>query len=306
MSGVSVVIPVYNSGENLLPLLQRIEAVFIKTEQPFEVILVDDASQDDSWAAIEDFSVDRPYVRGFRMMRNFGQHSALLAGIREARFPITVTLDDDLQNLPEDIPKLLEKLSEGYDLVYGCREKEQHGFFRNACSVVIKVLLGWMTGMRHAKNISSFKAFRTPLRAAFADCHAFVLIDVVLSWGTTRIGVVEVRHQEREFGKSNYTFRSLAKHAISLVTGFSLLPLRIAIGMGFSFVFLGGVLIIYVLGDYFIHHQAVPGFTFLAAAICLFSGVQLFALGVIGEYISRIYVRMIGKPSYVIAEKTDV
>lgn len=304
MKGISVVIPVYNSGENLLPLLQRIETVCLGVGQEFEVILVDDDSKDGSWRAIEEFSAERPYVRGFRMMRNFGQHSALLAGIREARFPITVTLDDDLQNQPEDIPKLLEKLSDGYDLVYGCRERERNGLIRDGCSVLFKVLLGWMTGMGHAKNISSFKAFRTSLRLAFEDCHAFVLIDVILSWGTTRIGTVTVRHQEREFGKSTYTFRKLAKHAISLVTGFSLLPLRIAIAVGFTFVIFGGLLMSYVMYSYFSGYREVPGFTFLAAAICMFSGVQLFSLGVIGEYISRIYVRMIGKPSYVISERT--
>lgn len=302
--GVSVVIPAYNSGENLAPLVRRLEEVFAGVGGAFEILFVDDASRDDTWERISRLGREKSFIRGLRMMRNFGQHAALLAGVRHARYATCVMMDDDLQNPPEDIPRLLDKLAEGFDLVYGCREKERHGFFRNACSVLFKAVLGWMTGIDHARNISSFKAFRTSLRSAFADCQAFVLVDVLFSWGTTRIGSVTVRHEPREFGRSTYTFRKLVRHAVNLVTGFSILPLRVAVAAGFAFVFVGGALMLYVIFAWFTHARTVPGFTFLAAAICLFSGVQLFSLGVIGEYISRIYVRLIGKPSYVVAERT--
>jgi glycosyltransferase involved in cell wall biosynthesis len=295
---ISVVVPVYNSEAILPELAARIARVLAGLPEPFELILVNDGSQDQSWAAISALAAEYPWVRGINLMRNYGQHNALLAGIRAAQYEVIVTLDDDLQNPPEEIPKLLEKLSEGYDFVYGIPSQQQHGFWRNMASGITKLALQSVMGVQAGRNISAFRAFRTQVRAAFANYEgAYVSIDVLLSWGAARFTATQVRHDPRDSGASAYSFRKLVAHALDLITGFSTLPLRVASLMGFAFTLFGAGVLVYVLVRYFIAGGSIPGFPFLASTLAIFSGVQLFALGVIGEYLARIHFRSMGRPS---------
>jgi undecaprenyl-phosphate 4-deoxy-4-formamido-L-arabinose transferase len=237
-------------------------------------------------------------------MRNYGQHNALLAGIREAKYSIIITMDDDLQNPPEEIPLLLAKLYEGYDVVYGTPAREQHGLLRVLASRVTKLVLQSVIGAETARKISSFRAFRAQVSEAFANYQSpFVSIDVLLTWGTTRFAAVPVRHDPRRIGKSNYTFRKLVTHALNMMTGFSVLPLQLASLMGFGFALFGLLMLVYVLGRYLIQGGSVPGFPFLASAIAIFSGAQLLVLGIIGEYLARMHFRMMEKPTYVIRQR---
>src|SRR5205807_2034684 len=147
-----------------------------------------------------------------------------------------VTIDDDLQNPPEEIPKLLALLSEGYDVVYGTPQNQQHGLLRDLASLITKMILQGAMGAATARKVSAFRAFRTRLRQAFADYRSpYVSIDVLLTWGTTRFGAVTVRHDAREIGRSNYTVGKLIIHALNMVTGFSVLPLQLAGLLGFFF-----------------------------------------------------------------------
>lgn len=237
-------------------------------------------------------------------MRNYGQHNALLAGIREAQYSVIVTMDDDLQNPPEEIPLLLAKLHEGYDVVYGTPAREQHGPWRDLASRVTKLVLQSAMGAETARKVSAFRVFRTQVREAFANYQGpFVSIDVLLTWGTTRFAAVSVRHDPRRIGKSNYTFRKLVTHALNMMTGFSVLPLQLASLMGFCFALFGLLVLVYVLGRYLIQGGSVPGFPFLASTIAIFSGVQLLSLGIIGEYLSRMHFRIMEKPTYVIRQQ---
>jgi len=236
-------------------------------------------------------------------MRNYGQHNALLCGVRAARFPIIVTMDDDLQHPPAEIPKLLEKLNQGFDVVYGTPQKEQHGLWRDMASVVTKMALQSAMGASIARQVSAFRVFRTQLRDAFASYSSpYVSIDVLLTWATTQYGSLPVRHDTRTLGKSNYTFRKLVRHALNMITGFSVVPLRLATYLGFGFSLVGMLLLLFVLGRYFLQDVTVQGFTFLASVISLFSGVQLFALGIIGEYLARMHFRMMDRPSYTVRD----
>jgi undecaprenyl-phosphate 4-deoxy-4-formamido-L-arabinose transferase len=238
-------------------------------------------------------------------MRNYGQHNALLAGIRRAQFEIIVTLDDDLQNPPEEIPRLLAELVRGYDAVYGVPENEQHGLLRDIASVVTKLTLQNAMGAETARSISAFRAFRTELREGFRDYRgSFVSIDVLLTWGTTRFTSLVVRHEPRKAGVSNYTLKKLIIHALNMMTGFSTMPLQIASLVGFAFTFLGLLVLVYVIGRFLLNGGSVPGFPFLASIIAVFSGAQLFALGIIGEYLARVHFRMMDKPSYAVREDT--
>lgn len=304
--GVSVVIPVYNSELTLQPLFSRLSSVLSKEQLAFEVIFVDDGSADRSWDVISEIASSHPAARGFRMMRNYGQHNALLCGIRNARFAVVATMDDDLQNPPEEVPKLLQKLEEGFDVVYGVPQKEQHGLWRDLASQVAKIALQSAMGAETARNVSAFRVFRTELRDAFAVYRgAFVSIDVLLTWGTRRFGSVRVRHAPRAAGTSNYTFRKLVAHAMNMMTGFSTVPLQLASVAGFLFTAFGMAVLVYVVVRHLMNPGVAPGFAFLASAIAIFSGAQLFALGILGEYIARIHLRTMDRPAYAVKLQTD-
>lgn len=237
--GISVVVPVYNSADSLPLLVQRLIAALEPQGVALEILLIDDRSRDRSWQVIEQLAAQDARVRGLRMMRNYGQHNALLCGIRAARHATTVTLDDDLQHPPEEIPTLLDRLKPGIDLVYGVPNKEQHGFWRDAASVITKWGLQSALGTATAMSVSSFRVFRTRLRAAFDTYDSpNVLLDVLLTWGTSSVAAVKVHHATRTIGVSNYNFSKLVTHALNMITGFSVLPLRLASLLGLVLTFL--------------------------------------------------------------------
>lgn len=296
---LSVVVPVYRSASVLPELHRRLAEALAQMNEDYEILLVEDSGGDDSWSVIQNLARDNPRVRGIQLARNYGQHNALLCGIRAARGEILVTLDDDLQNPPEEIPKLLQKMSEGHDVVYGTPTAETHGFLRNQASRITKLALQASMGAETASKVSAFRVFRTQLRDAFAEYRSpTVNIDVLLTWGTTRFSSTAVRQDERAIGTSGYTLRKLIIHAINMMTGFSTLPLQMASVVGFIFGTLGFILLAYVLGCYLLEGSSVPGFPFLASIIAIFSGVQLFALGIFGEYLARMHFRSMDRPPY--------
>jgi len=304
---LSIVIPVYRAEGTLRELYRRLVAALEAEGIEFEVLFIEDCGGDRSWELIQELATCDSRVRGLRMSRNYGQHSALLCGIRAARHEVVVTLDDDLQNPPEEIPKLLAKLAEGYDMVYGTREQERHGFLRDMASRITKWALQNAMGAETARNVSAMRAFRTDLRQAFESYRSpTVNLDVLLTWGTTRFGSVMVRHEARQIGESGYTLRKLITHAVNLTTGFSTLPLQMASVTGFVFALFGFLILGYVVLRYLLDGSSVPGFPFLASIIAIFSGVQLFALGIIGEYLARMHFRSMDRPSYLVREQVGL
>lgn len=301
----SVVVPVYKAEASLQELYKRLTAVMKTLSSPFEIIFVEDCGGDGSWDMITKLSGSDERVKGIQLGRNFGQHNALLCGIRAAVGDVIITVDDDLQHPPEEIPGLLSKLSEGFDVVYGAPRRERHGFFRDIASQITKITLQGAMGVKIARNVSAFRVFRAHIIPAFDEYRGpFVSIDVLLTWGTKRFAVVRVEHAGRHAGKSNYNFRTLVMHAFNMMTGFSVLPLQLASLIGFIFTVFGFIVLAYVLGRYFIQGQKVPGFPFLASIISIFSGAQLFALGIIGEYLARMHFRVMEKPAYVVRSYT--
>jgi undecaprenyl-phosphate 4-deoxy-4-formamido-L-arabinose transferase len=300
----SIVIPVYNGEETLAPLVSRISQVMPSISRRYELILINDGSRDRSWEEICDLRKQFKWITGINLARNYGQHNALLCGIRHAKYDILITLDDDLQNPPEEIPLLLEKLAEGYDVVYGSPLQVKQNLWRALASQVIRLVLRNVMGSKFAWHASPFRAFRTSLRNAFAHyANQSVFIDVLLAWATTRFTAVTVRQDERRVGTSTYTFGKLLNLAISMLTGYSTLPLRAASMVGFSFTFFGMCVLVYVLGRFIIAGGSIPGFPFLASIIAIFSGATLFALGIMGEYLARMYNQSMGQPPYVIKDE---
>lgn len=210
-------------------------------------------------------------------MHNYRQHNATLCGIRAAQYEVVITMDDDLQHPPEEIHFLTEKLEEGYDVVYGVPKKLPHSWWRNIGSVLTKLIVAAAIGIKTVRDVSAFRAFRTDLRRAFDGYDKpDVMIDVLLSWGTTRFAILPVGEQPRASGKSNYTLGRLLRMSLLYLTNFSTKPLRFSNIIGFFFTLLGFIGFIYVIVIYFAA-GSVPGFPFLASAIMVFSGVQLFA-----------------------------
>jgi undecaprenyl-phosphate 4-deoxy-4-formamido-L-arabinose transferase len=301
---ISVVVPVYNSELILPTLIKRLAPALASLANQYEVVLVNDGSRDQSWQVIQELSRSFPWVRGINLMRNYGQHNALLCGIRAARFDTLVTMDDDLQHPPEEIHKLVAKLDEGFEVVYGFPEHQQHGLLRDIASGLTKLALQRSMGAKTARHVSAFRAFQTQARDAFANYHSpFISIDVVLTWATTRFVAIQVRHDSRQAGISNYTFGMLFRHAMNMMTGFSTLPLQLANLMGFLCTVFGGVILVYVVVRYLRYGASVPGFPFLASIIAIFSGAQLLALGIIGEYLARMHFRMMERPTYTVREE---
>jgi glycosyltransferase involved in cell wall biosynthesis len=265
------------------------------------LILVDDGNTDDTWQVICELADRFGWVRGVRLLRNYGQHNALLAGMREARMPLILTIDDDLQNPPSEVARLTGALTDDVDLVYGTPIEKPHSIGRSAASTVTKRLMSQMLGPDVFPKSSAFRLFRRELLQASDEVHdPFLSIDVILSWATTRITSVDVDFARRAEGESGYDFRKLVRHAFNMITGYSTRPLRIVSALGFTFAMFGFGLLIFVLLRYLLGDADVAGFTFMAAAVTLFSGVQLLSLGVVGEYLARMHFRSMGRPSFTI------
>jgi undecaprenyl-phosphate 4-deoxy-4-formamido-L-arabinose transferase len=200
----------------------------------------------------------------------------------------------------------LAALNDEVDVVYGCPETQTHGLWRDLASVITKLTLQKAMGSRTAGMASAYRVFRTRLRDAFANYNnPFVSIDVLLTWGTTRFTALKIAHQPRHSGESNYTFAKLLTHAANMLTGFTDLPLKLASLLGFALTFFGLGVLVYVVGGYLLNGTTVAGFPFIASVIAIFSGAQLFALGIIGEYLARIHFRTMDKPSYAVGDTTD-
>ena len=303
---ISVVVPVYNSKDILPELYERLLIVLEREGSDFELIFVDDGSKDESWSVIKELAIGDERLRGFRLTRNFGQHNALFAGFNQATGDTIVTLDDDLQNPPEEIPLLLNKLSEGFELVYGIPVVRQHNFWRNIGSRIILVSLMTVLGLQSAGRVSSYRIFDATLVDSLrANSRPRMSIDVLLSWATSEISSCPVKHESRRSGKSNYSVFRLLSHSVDVISGFSVLPLRIVAFLGVVFSFAGVTMLSYILGRYLLQGSTVPGFPMLATMISIFSGVQLFAVGVLGEYLGRLYEKSLGRPSYIVAESSD-
>ena len=298
---ISVVVPVYNSEGSLRALVERLEPALRALTPSFELILVNDGSRDGSWRVVEELCARHSWVRGFDMMRNYGQHNALLCGLRAAKHELVITMDDDLQHPPEELHKLLARLDGHTDVVYGTPKHEQHGLLRDLASQITKLALQKSMGAETARKVSALRVFRTRLREAFDQYrNPYVSLDVLLTWATTRFAAVEVRHDPRTIGTSNYTVSKLLTHAMNMVTGFSTAPLRLASWTGFAFTLVGLGILVYVVLTKVLWGSPVEGFTFLASMIAIFSGAQLFALGIFGEYLARVHFRSMDRPTYAV------
>ena len=256
-----MVVPVYRSAEILPELVRRLQDVIPTLSSSYELVLVNDCSPDRSGEVIAELASQHPWIHAINLMRNYGQHNALLCGIRACRHGVIVTMDDDLQHPPEEIPKLLAVFEQGYDVVYGTPAQEQHGLLRDLASLTTKLALQNVMGAEIARQVSAFRVFRAEVANAFTHyAGSFVSIDVLLTWGTNRFAATPVRHEPRAQGISGYTLRKLITHTMNMMTGFSTMPLQIASLVGFAFTLFGFGVLCFVLVRFF--YKALPSQAF--------------------------------------------
>ncbi len=294
-------IPVYGSESTLQSLYERIVAVFAAREPSYEIIFVDDNSPDAAWDVLQQLAEADPlHVTAIRLMRNYGQHNALMCGFRQARGEVLVTLDDDLQNPPEEIPKLIAHLEAGdYDLVYGEYRRKQHTGGRNLGSVVVNTFFRLV--FRSRITVTSFRAVRRELVQAILPYNLnFTFLDGLFAWNTQRIGQVIVEHHPRANGRSGYSLGKLITLALNLFTNFSLIPLQVASCVGFLAAVIGLATGANYLIQALLSNIMVPGYASIIVAVLVLGGLQLLALGIIGEYIGRVHLNINRKPQYTI------
>jgi len=299
----SIVIPVFNEEDNLPELYQRLTKVMSALNANYEIIFVDDGSQDNSFQILKGLHEKDNNVKVIRFTRNFGQHPAVMAGFSAAKGDIMITLDADLQNPPEEIPKLIDKLDDGYEVVFGVFQRRKHSAFRRAGSsfakwALVRILPGETT------DLSGFRALRSYTVAQLKLLNEkSKFLDGLLCWMGYKVGKVEVAHEERHSGKTKYTPFKLLSLWLDMVVSFTNLPLKIAIFGGLFLGVVGLALALFYLIRYFLYGFGVPGFATIVILITFFSGVQLFALGILGEYIGRMNKEVKNKPEYIVRDK---
>lgn len=304
---VSFVIPCYRSEHTVGHVVAEIcETMKGMNQYDFEIILVNDCSPDGTWAAIRRLCQEDGRVRGINFARNFGQHAALMAGLRQSEGEYMVCLDDDGQTPADEVGKLLEKLEEGYDAVYASYAHKQHSLFRNLGSKVNELMTRIMLEKPRELYISSYFAVRRFVvedMIRYENSYPYV-IGLVLR-ATKNITNVEVGHREREEGSSGYTLKKLLGLWFNGFTAFSVKPLRIATGIGCLSAAVGFLYGLYTIVKRLVNPEVPMGFSSTMAAIVFFGGMIMIMLGMIGEYIGRIYISLNNSPQYVIREKIN-
>ena len=301
---ISFVIPCYRSEQTIRAVVDEVAAaVDALSEYDYEIVLVNDGSPDDTFSVIRSLCETDTRIKGINLSKNFGQHAALMAGFRHVKGDIVVCLDDDGQTPANEVGKLIAGIQEGADVVYARYEHKQHSWFRNFGSKLNELMTRVMLGKPKELYISSYFAARRFVIdevARYENAYPYV-IGLVLR-ATKNIINVNVTHREREVGTSGYTLRKLINLWVNGFTSFSVKPLRIATMIGAFCAFMGFCYGIYTIIKKFINPSVPMGFSSLMSAVVFIGGMQMLMLGLIGEYIGRIYVCMNNSPQYVIKE----
>ncbi len=300
---ISLVIPVYNEEENLRLLIERIHPVMQQMNRPYEIILVDDGSKDNSLSILKNLTV-WPEVKVVALVRNYGQHAAIFAGFSIAKGEIIITLDADLQNPPEEIPGLVLKMEDGeYDVVGTIRTQRQDSIFRIMASKLINMVARKITKVGMSDWGCMLRAYRRPVVERMIACHEHsTFIPALAVYFGKHVTEIKVAHDERARGLSNYPLRKLINLQFDLVSSFSDLPLK-ALLYGGIVMASGGILFgisLAVARLVYGAHWAAQGIFTLFAILFVFVGLQFFAFGILGEYIGRIYREVRKRPEYVI------
>ena len=302
---LSLVIPVYNEQVNLTELIERCTKTCAEIGKPYEIVLVDDGSQDESAQVIRQASEQQAEIVGVLLNRNYGQHAAVMAGLAQARGEVMVTLDADLQNPPEEVPKLIAEIENGYDVVGSVRQMRQDSVFRKLSSWLVNKAAQMATGVLMHDYGCMLRAYRRPIINAMLQCHErSTFIPILANMFAHKTTEIPVKHAARENDESKYSFLKLINLQFDLLTSMTTFPLRLLSLLGGSLAVLGFILsgLLPVLRLIYGAEWAAQGVLTVFSILFLFSGVQLLAMGLLGEYIGRIYNDVRARPRYFIRE----
>jgi undecaprenyl-phosphate 4-deoxy-4-formamido-L-arabinose transferase len=302
---ISIVVPVYGSAPILPRLIEAIAESL--TCERYEVILVHDCGPDDAWSVIQRLSERDARVRGINLRRNVGQHSAIMAGLTVARGKIIVTMDDDLQHAPSDIPLLCSKIEEGFDVCYAQFRNRQHALWKRIGSKLNDRLACILLDKPRDLYLSPFKAMRDVVRDEVVKyVGPSVYLDGLILSVTGNIGTVEVDHHSRFEGRGGYSLVRSISLLLRMSTITSVAPLRLATLAGFGFAALGAVMAVALVIQRFTMNVMPAGWLSLIVTSLVLGGVQLIALGIVGEYVGRIFLEVRKKPQFVVAETSNL
>jgi undecaprenyl-phosphate 4-deoxy-4-formamido-L-arabinose transferase len=302
---LSIVVPVFNEEENLPDLLPRLAASLGAIGKSYEVVLVNDGSRDRSLELLREAAAGDPHLVVIDFNRNYGQHSAVFAGFEEARGEIIVTIDADLQNPPEEIGKLVAKIEEGYDVVGSVRIKRQDSLFRRLASRLVNRVTSMATGVHLSDYGCMLRAYRRGVVKTLCQSKEIsTFIPVLADMFAGRVTEVPVAHAERLRGESKYSLWKLVRLQFDLMTSFSLWPLRSTLAIGVTMATASMMVALVLIVGRIIegHEWAVSGVFTLFAVLFFFIGVLLFAIGLLGEYVGRIYMEVRHRPRYVVRQ----
>ena len=299
MISLSVIIPYFKS-----PLIEDLILEILDNTRDFhntEIIIVDDSGIAWDGSFLEKICREVDKVKYIELSKNFGQHNAIMAGISLAKNDYVVTIDDDFQNPPKEIKRLVEYLIQNnLDLVYGSPTNIRQTYVRKIMSKTIRSFLFHVLKVKNVNEMSSFRVFKREILDKSLVNISEISIDSLLNWATDHIGYVKVDHNPRRLGSSNYNFKKLVSFALNTIISYSVKPLKIATYFGLIIFGIGSALLVFILGKYLLYGINVPGFTTTASLIILFSGTQLIILGVIGEYLARMHLNIMNKPAFVV------
>lgn len=303
---LTVVIPAYNEEESIEPMVERLVLALEQRVNGLEILFVDDGSRDGTWPRISELAARDPRVRGIRFARNFGHQAALTAGVDAATGRAVAIIDADLQDPPEVIPEMIERWRAGAEVVYGQREvREGETVFKKATAAAFYRLLRRITHVDIPVDTGDFRLMGPRAVAAFrALPERNRFIRGLVAWIGFPQVAVHYRRQARHAGETKYPLRKMVRFALDGITSFSFLPLRLATLLGFavsvvSFLYIVVVVVLKLLGINW------PGYTSMMASILFLGGVQLVMIGVLGEYVARVYDEVKRRPLYLVGESTD-
>lgn len=306
MKSLSIVIPVFNSQDTIRLLVEKLTACLTDRAE-FEIILINDCSRDKSYEACLELAAGDRRVKVINLSMNFGQHNAILTGLRYVSCDYVICMDDDLQNHPEDIFNLLEKIDEGYDVVYGKYDTMQQSIFRRVGSMIndyMGLVLLNKPGTVYMGSFFIMKSYIANEIARYEGPYAY--LGGLILRVTRNIGSVAVKHYKRETGRSNYSFLKLLSLWVNGFTNFSVVPLRISTFGGFAVSFVGFICLMILIIRKFIYPGIPVGWTSIAAIILFLGGLQLVSIGLVGEYVGRMFLTINKKPNSVIKEKINL
>lgn len=298
---LSVVSPIYGSPDSLDELVDRLKSVLEPRGEPFEIILVDDRCPMNSWAHINRLSQTEACVVGIRLSRNFGQHAAIYAGINAAKGDRVAVMDCDLQDLPEELPKLLDKAEGGFDVVRALRSTRQDSWYRRTVSSTFYSTLSFLTGVKHRAEVANFGVYsRKVIDAITSWREAHLYFPTAVQWVGFSATDVEVEHAERKYGESSYNFRKLVSLAVGIIISFSDKPLRLIAYLGMIISILSFALAVTLALYAAIVGFQVPGWASVVVSLWLLSGIILFAIGLSSIYLGQALRETKGRPNFLI------